>query len=295
MKVTGAFKQNIMGILGDQGPAWLDQLDSVIQHLARRWELTDIKPFENLSYSYVALAYSAQSASSVVLKICITESTYTQEQQALQFYQGIGCVKLLDFDKAHNAMLLEAIEPGISLRSSFPKHDMQAIESTVTVMKQLHAHPLPQPHGFRTMDDWLSLFHTLEVPDALKSPVQRARDIAKRLRQTQQSEHLLHGDLHHDNILEDRHGTWKAIDPKGVVGESAYEVGAFMCNPAGLLEHASAKDIIHNRLDAFSRLLTIDRQRLLDACYVRIILSACWSVEDKADWNSDLRCAKLLD
>jgi streptomycin 6-kinase len=41
---------------------------------------------------------------------------------------------------------------------------------------------------------------------------------------------LLHGDLHHLNVLKSQDG-WKAIDPKGVAGEPAYEVCALLLNP----------------------------------------------------------------
>ncbi len=33
---------------------------------------------------------------------------------------------------------------------------------------------------------------------------------------------LLHGDLHHGNILSTQHG-WLAIDPKGIIGENSAE------------------------------------------------------------------------
>ncbi len=34
---------------------------------------------------------------------------------------------------------------------------------------------------------------------------------------------LLHGDLHHHNILSTQHG-WLAIDPKGIIGEKSADV-----------------------------------------------------------------------
>ncbi len=41
---------------------------------------------------------------------------------------------------------------------------------------------------------------------------------------------LLHGDLHHWNILDDASRGWMAIDPKGVIGASCLDVGWFICN-----------------------------------------------------------------
>ena len=42
---------------------------------------------------------------------------------------------------------------------------------------------------------------------------------------------LLHGDLHHDNILTATREPYLAIDPKGLVGNRAYDVTAAMLNP----------------------------------------------------------------
>ncbi len=38
------------------------------------------------------------------------------------------------------------------------------------------------------------------------------------------------GDLHHENILAAERAPWLAIDPKGVIGEPAYEMGALLRN-----------------------------------------------------------------
>ena len=52
---------------------------------------------------------------------------------------------------------------------------------------------------------------------------------------------LLHGDLHHYNILAAGGGRWLAIDPKGVVGEPAFEVVALMHNPRGARNEAAGR------------------------------------------------------
>ena len=41
---------------------------------------------------------------------------------------------------------------------------------------------------------------------------------------------LLHGDLHHDNILLGESGVWRVIDPQGVVGAPVLECGRFIQN-----------------------------------------------------------------
>ena len=41
---------------------------------------------------------------------------------------------------------------------------------------------------------------------------------------------FLHGDLHHENILLGP-SKWVVIDPKGLVGDPAFELSAFVRNP----------------------------------------------------------------
>jgi len=71
------------------------------------------------------------------------------------------------------------------------------------------------------------------------------------------------------------------IDPKGVIGEPAYEVVAFIRNPIPeLLNHADATNIIHNRIAHFAEFLKLPSQRILDWCFVQAVLSWVWAIED---------------
>lgn len=137
-------------------------------------------------------------------------------------------------------------------------------------------------------------FNRLEVPDDLQGHIKQAHAIVDELQSTAQSHHLLHGDLHHDNILLDALGNGIAIDPKGVIGEAAYEVGAFMCNPTELSSQPNVPEILETRLTQFSETLQIDRARLAKACYVRILLSACWTVQAKGNWHDDVAFAEYI-
>ena len=94
---------------------------------------------------------------------------------------------------------------------------------------------------------------------------------------------LLHGDLHHDNILQNGDG-WVVIDPKGVIGEPAYEVAAFIRNPIpGLLALNNASSIISHRIARFAEILELPERRILDWCFVQAVLSWAWVLEDGCD------------
>ena len=42
---------------------------------------------------------------------------------------------------------------------------------------------------------------------------------------------VLHGDLHHENVLDGGERGWLVIDPKGLLGERTYEYATTLCNP----------------------------------------------------------------
>lgn len=294
MNLPQEFLDNISRIWGTEGKDWLHQLPTLIKHFATKWHLTDIQNFENLSFNYVAHAYSSLFKKQVVLKMGAPHPSFINELKALEFYNGNGAVKLLASDPRSYAMLLERISPGTTLRSLFPAQDDCAIEYTCQVMHKLHFKEINSNPQFQTIEKWFTLFETLEIPQDLQPYVRKAEEFVKELATTPVQHYLLHGDLHHDNILLDSDSNPIAIDPKGVIGERAYEVGAFMCNPAELCEQANVPKILNERLDLFSTLLKIDRARLAKACYARIILSACWTIEANGNWYDDAKFAEYI-
>ena len=94
--------------------------------------------------------------------------------------------------------------------------------------------------------------------------------------------HRHHGDLHHENILRAERGQWLAIDPKGVLGEPAYEAGALLRNPIySMMEWPDLAAIQSRRLDILAEELGIARRRLQDWAVAQAVLSAWWSYEDE--------------
>jgi streptomycin 6-kinase len=294
MHLPRAFLENIVRIWGSHGSQWLKDLPELISFLCVEWQLSNVVVFDNLSFNFVARAYSSFYNKPVVLKVSFPCPEFLNESRALEYYNGHGCARLLELDRAKSAMLLDLIEPGVTVRSWFPAYDNNAVKVACDVIKKLHVRSITTPENFQTIDQWFSLFYTLTVPEELKKHVLKARMLVDELKQDSPELYVLHGDLHHDNILLDDNGTGIAIDPKGVIGEQAYEVGAFMCNPEELSQQSNLKAIMTSRLDLFSKLLSIDRERIAKACFVRIVLSACWTVQCKGDWRDDVRFADLI-
>lgn len=271
------FESNIINIYGKTGQQWLDDLPKLITQVEATYGLSNLKPVDNLSYNYVLTGF--QDSKAIILKLGLDVDGFKREAAALMAFAGFGAVEVLI--ENNGLLLLECAVPGVSLKSYFPENDDEAINITTNVIKRLHQVPIPSPHPFPHVKDWLAVLDSdLKIP---AQTLQKARELRDQLLKTAASDVLLHGDLHHDNILQNGND-WVVIDPKGVIGESAYEVAAFIRNPMPeLLTHDDAPNIIHNRITRLAGLLELPSQRILDWCFVQAVLSWVWAIEDGCD------------
>jgi streptomycin 6-kinase len=92
------------------------------------------------------------------------------------------------------------------------------------------------------------------------------------------------------------HHTWLAIDPKGVIGEPAYETGAILRNRLpNLLDAPQAVRVLTRRVDQLAEELNLDRTRVRNWAMVQAVLSVWWTIEDRGRISDDqLICAELL-
>ncbi|MGH7468922.1 MAG: aminoglycoside phosphotransferase family protein [Longimicrobiales bacterium] len=125
----------------------------------------------------------------------------------------------------------------------------------------------------------------------------RAESIASELLGSAAGDIVLQGDLHHENILAAHREPWLAIDPKGVIGEPAYEPGALLRNPMPtILTLPGLEALLAHRARLLSELLAIDRSRILAWAFVQAVLAACWDFEDHAlGWEPWLVLARALE
>ncbi|RTK92955.1 MAG: streptomycin phosphotransferase [Rickettsiales bacterium] len=283
------FHFNIISIYGEQGESWLDELPQLVTAISSRLDLRDLKEVSNLAYNYVLSGF--QGDNSIILKLGLDNEALAREAFALKCFAGHGAVKVLAQDKG--MLLLERAMPGTSLKSYFPDREQESIEIACGVMQTLHQANIPEDHTFPHIKDWLkALDKDWNIP---KHYLQKARKLRDQLLQTSEVDVLLHGDLHHDNILQNG-DYWVVIDPKGVIGEPAYEVAAFIRNPMPeLLTHADAPNIIHNRVTRFAELLELPSQRILDWCFVQAVLAWVWALEDGCDTSYFEQLTKIFD
>ena len=280
------------------GASWLQQLPDLIEERARIWSLKVEPPFSNLSYNYVAPA-TRSDGTEVVLKLGPPNDELSSEMEALRLYDGCGAARLLECDPDAGALLECRIRPGVMLAAL--EDDEEATSVAGDIMRRLWR-PLASGHKFPTLARWfasLTEFRgkwgggTGPLPVRL---VEEAEALFSELYSSQTEPVLLHGDLHHYNVLRAAGTSWLAIDPKGIYGECAFDIGQFLLNPFGLLERPEPARIFARRINQFADELNLDRERIRGWALAKTVLSACWAVEDGADMTNhdDLACAEIL-
>jgi streptomycin 6-kinase len=290
---------NNVELRGEAGREWLERLPELIAACERRWSLTAGPPLLGLSYNYAAAVLRADGTPAI-LKIGFPgDHELCTEIEALRLIDGRGAVRLLEADPEQGALLLERLEPGTSLED-LP--DEQATSIAAAVMRRLWR-PAPAEHGFPSVAEWVERM-AARAPRVLERDgsfpaawLERAVTMSRELSAPAPEPVLLHGDLHHGNVLAAKREPWLAIDPKGVVGEPAAEPGAFLLNPMSRMPNApDAARTVARRVPQLAEELGIDRERLVAWSTVRAVLSAFWSLEDHGHgWQWAIRCAEILD
>jgi streptomycin 6-kinase len=274
------FIQAIIDVFGEDGAEWLANLPVILDDCAERWNLTLEPHFTPLNYNYVAPVILADGRRAV-LKAGVPNEERHQEEDALRFFGGHGIVELLRADRERGVMLIERLHPGRPL--SDVADDDEATSIAAQVMSTLWR-PLPADHQFPTVADWGKGFAQLRATfDGGTGPfqanlVERAERLFDDLLASSASPVLLHGDLHHQNILSAERAPWLALDPKGVAGEPVYEVGSLMRNPApDMFSWPHPERLLLRRAAILAEALGFERQRILAWSMPQAVLSAWWS------------------
>ena len=287
-------------LFGEEGRAWLDRLPTLLAICEERWDLTLGAPFSNLSFNYVAPARRADGTH-VIVKMGLTDE-FPSQPEALRHFDGHGMAQLLAYDEQNNAMLLESLRPGRSLRTV--ASDEVAISAAVDVMRQLWRPLPPQHYPFPTVSDWGAGFGRIRDlyaggigPFPSAAMFDRAERLYAELSASMAEPVLLHGDLHQDNILSAEREPWLAVDPKGVIGEPAYETGAILRNFwPDILSIPDPKSLMKRRIDQLAAELGFERERIYAWSFAQAVLSVLWSIEDTGKLPDEgLYFVELLD
>ena len=272
---------------------------SVIERLKLRAAQWNVALVETRETESSLVGFGSRDCHRVVLKISKTTSDEWNSGEVLRAFRGAGTVRVLE--SRDGAVLLERLDPATELVELVRDDRDEEATAILAELIDRMAHHDP-PAGCPTVSDWglgfdryLDQYSDGPIPTEL---VQRAGEVYRELATSQKQVMLLHGDLHHYNVLFDSNRGWVVIDPKGVIGELEYELGASIRNPFEHPDFYVSRTVVERRLKQLTDALGLDYDRALGWAFAQAVLSPIWGVEDGfrvTPAHPHLRLAKLIN
>jgi streptomycin 6-kinase len=245
--------------------------------LANEWAVTLDSTAETASS---LIGFGRRASEHVVLKVVKREGDEWRSGEVLEAFAARGMVRVLEF--TGGATLMERASPGTSLVDVVRQ---ERDEEATTILANLIGAMSPNapPAGCATIEEWgrgFGWYRESGREHISIAVVDEADGTYTELCRTQKHPRLLHGDLQHSNVLLDHKRGWVAIDPKGVVGEAEYEIGALFRNPREMPALLVDPAAIASRIQLLQSRLGFDPVRMLRWAFAQAALSAIWCIQD---------------
>lgn len=265
-------------------------MNALFEPYLRRWELTiDGEPFASQNGNLLPVCQHGLPA---ILKI----SQQAEEQRGgrlMAWWGGDGAAPVLAHD-GEALLMVRAQGPGSLTRMVKQGQDDDATRILCATAARLHrARTQPFPalvpltRWFEALLSEVPQFGAAKYGRTLEHSARTARELLESPRDTV----VLHGDIHHGNVLDFGQAGWLAIDPKGLYGERGFDYANIFCNPDS--ESALAPGSFTRRMELVSDLAGMDRRRLLQWVLAWTGLSTVWMLEDGDDAGGTFEVAKL--
>ncbi|NCA67841.1 MAG: aminoglycoside resistance protein [Clostridia bacterium] len=275
-----------------------DFYQSLLTKLAEyqvKWMLDNFKQVDYYSINCIFKCTSKKHGDSI-LKIGKSSDETQSEYNALSEYEDSRFCRVYEADISNGALLIEQIIPGTQLRavSDIDKR----LDLFCKVFEDLHKQPSVKSK-YPTYMRWVSRIASFmrdktdfkKLSDYMNEAERICRDLCGKYTE----EMLLHGDLHHDNILLGNDNQYHIIDPKGVVGDRVFDIPRFVLNEFedDITEGFSKK--YRYIIETLSKKLSVPKIDLLRLVYVEMCMGNSWCVESNEKPNmKDVEFTKMM-
>ena len=207
----------------------------------------------------------------------------------MRWWDGDGAAPVLAC--ADDAILMErAQNQNVLAELARNGRDDEASRIICAVIQKLHApRTCPPPLDLVPLTSWFqSLFIIAETHGGI---LRTAATVAAELLASPREFRVLHGDIHHGNILDFGPRGWLAIDPKGLIGERGFDYANLFCNP----DHdiASTPGRLARQTSLVSETVDLEVARLRRWVVAWAGLAAAFLIEDNLSPTDALEMTEL--
>lgn len=198
----------------------------------------------------------------------------------MEWWAGDGTADV--FARDDNALVMDRAMGKRSLAEmAHVGEDDDACRVLCTTGNQLHRQRSGEPPPLIPLNIW---FRDLETAaEQYGGILLQSRNAARALLAEPREQLVLHGDLHHDNVLDFGERGWRAIDPHGLIGERGFDFASIFTNPDlsdPAQPVATNPERFRRRLAVVADAACLEHSRLLQLILAWTGLSAAWFLED---------------
>jgi streptomycin 6-kinase len=244
--------------------------DSDFEIYIKRWALIpDGEPIVTHSSRLLPALRNGEPA---MLKIAI-EPEEKWGAGLMVWWDGDGAARVIEH--ADDAVLLERATGKRSL-VNMAEHgsDDEASQIICNVVAALHTPRNSPAPDLIPLTTWFQALMTAREGEILRRSAETARVLLTDPRDVVP----LHGDIHHQNILDFGDRGWLAIDPKRLKGERGFDYANLFCNPGHSV--AAAPGRLARQVEVVAQAAQLERMRLLQWTLAWAGLSAAWAIEE---------------
>lgn len=279
-------------IISRFGESFYEKVLRDIVTYTEKWKLYDFEFVHSYSANCVFKCRS-ELFGNAVLKIGKPSKEVITEYNTLCEYNGRRLCKVYESDVKNGIILEECIQPGDSLFHGNPYEERISI--FCSLFNGLHIAPI-RTAQYPTYIEWVdkSVNYLSKREDCMElfKHIEKAKEICLSVSALYPRKMLLHGDLHHGNIILNHNGGYTIIDPKGVIGDPIFDISRFILNEFSDTLSPEKYQEIEELLCDLAKQLDIPSKILKLCLYVE---TAIWLCDDLEKGSSLEECAFLVD
>jgi streptomycin 6-kinase len=257
-----------------------------------RWDLIpDGAPFITHTSQLIPVKTAAQGIKTMLK---VTDDVDEQAGNALMvWWEGNGAAQVIAHE---NEAILLSRATGLASLSVMSREGQDDVACRILchTANRLHTSPKQSLPQLTPLHAW---FYPLKSAAVKYGGIlTRCAEISEELLSSPRDVVALHGDLHHGNVLDFESSGWLAIDPKGLLGERAFDFANIFTNPDLANPEppvATVPATFQQRLSIVTRVADLDRERLLKWIIAWCGLSTAWSLESNETVSTTIKVAEL--
>jgi len=268
-------KMNNDKIIEHFGEKFHDKILVNLPKYATQWSLSNLEQIDYYSLSCLFTCVSKEYGA-CILKFGMHLEIAETEYYVLKDFDGNGLCKVYEADISNGVLLIERIVPGTQLIDE-PDQDIRLNEFCELVQK-LHKPPTDiakYPSYMDWVNSMTAFIKNRSDYSALYNEMVKAEELCRQLWGKYTVRLLLHGDMHHENILLGKDGHC-AIDPLGVIGDPVFDIPLFILDEVDWDAEGEYDYIVKT----ISTKLNVSEQDIRTLAYIESCRANCCCVED---------------